>query len=1011
MIEIFVKRPATTIMFVLFFIVLGVVSFFNLNIESTPKVDFPFVTVQVIYRGATPLEVESQVVKKIEDAISEISEIKRIQSRADESVGFTFVEFILGVDVNIKAIEVKDKVEALLNTLPEGADKPIIQKFDPLEKPILDLILSSDKHTPKYLREFADKKIKNHLSAVEGVASIDIYGGEERQINVKLDPVLMKKYYISINDILGAMAKRNLNVPGGTFDKNENSISVRFVGEFANLEDIRNMILVSSDGTRFPLKEIAIVEDGAKDIETIARFNSKPAVGLGVMKVSDGNAVSIGRDLKKSLPDISSFLEDGMKLEIAKDDTKIILKETLDTEINIAIGIGLTVIILLIFTGNIRITIIASLVIPASIISTMFLVDKFGFSINFTTLLAIATCLGTLVANAIVIIESVLTHIEQGKDRKQAAIDGTKEVAVAVFAASGTNVVVFTPIAFMGGIVGQFMNQFGLTVVFATLFSIMASFSLTPMLCGLMLKEKKVKEGEKKAKENIFVTWSNRGINLLFREYERIFHLLMRFHPITIIICVILFISSFSLMKWIGGSFFPPSDRNLIVAKITLPQGSIIERTLEAAKEMEDLFKKREEVESVLTSIDGVEAYVYGNLVDFNNREKSDKDIIDELIPEVAKIPDIEIDLLRGTGMGGGSNGDVSISLYGIDYEKMIEESKQMKQMMIDSGYFRSVTSSYKNPKKELKFLPNDDKMTTYGVANSTIGSTIRTAVTGNDDNIYREEGEEYDINITIDDRYKGSKNDIMSIFTIARKGLLPISALGELKDGLAFPTIERRDRTRVIQLDGFLSKSSADQVQRILEKNYFSKIPFANKHGFRYVGMAEMQSESQTEIVKAFVLATILTYMILAAILNSFVHPFTIATAIFTSFSGVVAMLFFLEKSVNIGSMLAVVMLVGLAVNNAILMLDSTQQKLTEGLGIKEALLAGARNKFRAILMSSIAIVFGALPQLFDISGSKSSMGAVLIGGMLASIFFTFILTPVAFLYLEKLRRLFVRS
>ena len=450
MIELFVKRPAMTVMLVLVFVVLGIVSFFNLNVERYPKVSFPLVSIKAIYPGASPSEIESQIVKKIEDATAEISEIKKIQTTVFENFALIMIEFDITADVNIKAIEVKDKVEAIANELPSGAKKPEIAKFDPLVQPILDLVLTSSDSSEIDLYEYADKSLRNQLTTIEGVASVDLIGGRARQINIRLDRQLMKKYFISINEILESLTTKNLNIPGGAIEGDASTVNVRFVGEFETVQDISNLIVVSREGMNFKLSDIATVEDGARKIETISRYNSKNVVGLAIKKLSDGDAVTIAKKVKDTLGKIKKSLPSDMSLVIARDTTKSIISENNDTIVNIIIGLILTVIILFLFLGNIKTTIVASIVIPTSLISAFFLMDFSKFSINMLTLLAVATSLGTLIANALVVIENIMQHLDKDEDPVTAAVNGTKEVAVAVFASAGTNLVCIYSNCFYG---------------------------------------------------------------------------------------------------------------------------------------------------------------------------------------------------------------------------------------------------------------------------------------------------------------------------------------------------------------------------------------------------------------------------------------------------------------------------------------------------------------------------------------------------------------------------------
>ncbi|MCF7888362.1 MAG: efflux RND transporter permease subunit, partial [Candidatus Omnitrophica bacterium] len=636
-----------------------------------------------------------------------------------------------------------------------------------------------------------------------------------------------------------------------------------------------------------------------------------------------------------------------------------------------------------------------------------FLMDSFGLTINALTLLGIATVLGTLIANAIVIIENVLEHLEHKETALQAAIDGTKEVSGAVLAATGTNLVVFTPIAMMSGIVGQFMRAFGLTVIFATLFSLLSSFSLTPMLCGLLLKKKDIKKKEKRKTINPFAKLAegvNRAMECLKAEYKKIFDLIFRFPKLTVTFVVLAFLSLALIMPYIGGEFFPDSDEDMITIKITMPQGSTIERTEKTTKIIEERVEKIPELESILTSIgqDGVEnSAIVINLISSTKRKRSDTDIIQELIPFTAQIPDAEINIRRGEARGG-IEGDISINVYGPDYDKIIEISENMREIMQDSEFFRSVTSSYKTPKKEIRFFPDQEKLIEHGLTAAEIGNTIRASVYGDDSNIYKEGGQEYDINVELDDRYSQDFEDLKQIQIISSKGMFPITELGKIKEAKALPNIRHRDKERFIRLEGYLSKSNSGYVQSILNQE-FKKINFPDGYGYGYFGMAEHQRETGREVLKAFILAVILTYMLLAALLNSFTYPIPILLSVGTSFIGVFYALFFLGQDINIASMLGMVMLVGMVVNNSILLIDYTLLKMKEGVEVVEALWLGASRKFRAIIMTSLAIILGVAPQIKSVMPIKPSMSAVVIGGMLASILFTFIFTPVAFWYIER--------
>ncbi|MBU1086111.1 MAG: efflux RND transporter permease subunit [Candidatus Omnitrophica bacterium] len=1015
MIEFFVKRPVTTIMLIIVFVVLGIFSFSTLLVEKTPRIEFPIITVAVTYPGATSLEVETLVVNKIEDAVSEISQIDQIRSDSHDNFGFVYIEFLLSADVNVKSIEVKDKVEAILNDLPDDIESPIIEKFDPLIEPVIEIVLSGKDIDSRQLYEYADKTFKTKLASVEGVAKVDVYGGKQRQINVRLNPELMKQKYISIGEVITALKMKNRNIPGGELEKGFSALSVRFVGEFQDVEQIRNFELSSRDGNKFCLYEIAEIEDSFKKVESIARFNSREVVGLSLNKVSDGNAVDIANQIRKRMDEFKAELPEGMEIQIASDTTDFIKNETTDAQFNIILGILLTVFILYLFTGQASLTFIAAIVIPASIISTFWPVSASGFTINMMTLMAIATALGTLIANAIVIIENVLVHMQHHEDAQHAAVSATREVAGAILSSTGTNLVVFLPIAMMGGIVGKFFQSFGLTVVYATLFSLIASFTLTPMLCGLLLKKQKIGEKKKNKLEEIFllpVRLNNKIVDFCKQEYKRIFDFMFRRPLITILLVILSFYSLSFIMPYIDGEFIPADDEDKIKVMLVMPKGSTIERTLSVVEIIEQRIKQLPEQKSYLSQLgeNGVEnAVTMVTLVSSKKRARSDLEIIDELTLFMSMIPDAQINIMR-VGLGGGEEGDISINVFGKNYQQAIALSQSMQKIMENSGYFRSVSSSFKAPKKEIKFIPDQARLIAYGLTSSDIAQTLRTSIYGDTTNIYKEQGEEYEINIELNDQYASGFADLEQIMIMSSKGLVPITEMGMIQDAKALPTIKHRDRKRVIRLEGYLSKSNTGFVRPVLDKE-FKALAFAKGYGYKYVGDAENESEANQEIGKAFLLAMILTYILLAAILDSAIYPIAIMMTVFTSFVGVFYAMFFMGYTNNVLSLMGMVMLVGLVVNNAILLLDYTLLKMKAGVPVKEALWLGASEKFRAIIMTSLAIVLGVFPQLWAMMEAKQAMGAVMIGGMLASIVYTLIFIPLVFWYLERIKVYFQKK
>ena len=636
-------------MFVLLWVVLGFVAFPKMNIERTPALDFPMVTATFVYPGAAPAEIESQVIKKAEDAMSQVPELKKLTSQAFENGGYVMAEFNLGVDVNDKASEVKSKIDALASEFPTDLKQPVIEKLNPLQTSVVDIALSGP--SLRDLQEYADNTLSNKLTSINGVASVSIFGGEKRAIRVALNPQTMAAHGVTIMDVISAMGTNNLNVPGGKIEVGSDSANVRFIGEFDSVDAIKNLHITTAEGQKFKLSDIASVTDAARDLDTGARFNGNPVVIASVVKASDGNAVKISRDLKKNLPvfqaDLQAHVPDAT-MEIISDSSIVVSNETSSTIKGILLGVVFTIIVLLAFTKNWRSTIIAGVVIPASLVAGLFFVNASGFTINAMTLLAYSSALGTLVSNAIILIEAALQEMNTGKSAENAAIDGTKRVAVSVFAGVGTNVVVFLPLAFMGGIVGKFMMQFGMTVVYLTVLSLIFSFTLTPMMIAKILRIVKPTQKVVKQKKR---SWLEKWFAFQYKHSGRV-----------ILIAFGVLVASAILTKFTGNEFSPATDANEINITARAPMGATYEKSQSIAEKIEKVLSGVPEIKSTSVKIGdrGLQNIaVKIKLVDRAHRRKSDKKIAREVLPELSKIPDAEIQIRAGEGVSSVISADM----------------------------------------------------------------------------------------------------------------------------------------------------------------------------------------------------------------------------------------------------------------------------------------------------------------------------------------------------------------
>lgn len=1011
MLKFFVRRPVTTIMFVLFWVVLGFVSFPKMNIERTPSVDFPMVTATFIYPGAASSEIESQVIKRAEDAMSEVSELKKLTSQAFENGGFVMAEFNLGVDVNDKATEVKTKLDSLISEFPEAMEQPIVEKLNPLEESVVDIAVSGS--NLRDLQEYVDDTLSNQITGISGVASVTVFGGETRAIRIEMNPELLAARGATVMDVVSALGARNLNVPGGKIEFGTDSSNVRFIGEFSSVDEIANLQLTTVEGQKFKLKDIATITDSARDIENGARYNGRDVIIASVVKASDGNAINVSKDLREKMPELQASLQERFPdatMEIISDSSIAVADDTYSTIWGIVLGVLFTVLVLLVFTRNWRSTIIAGIVIPASLIAGFFFMDASNFTINAMTLLAYSSALGTLVSNAIILIESALQEMRAGKDPENAAIDGTKKVAVSVLAGVGTNVVVFLPLAFMSGIAGQFMNQFGLTVVYLTLLSLLFSFTLTPMMIAKFLRlthgktSKKMqnvktvsatvvaeKSENKKAKDK---SWLRRWFDYQYVHPGRV-----------VIMAIVALIASAMLMKFVGNEFAPSTDANEINITARAPMGATYEKSAEIAKQIEEKLKDFDDVTAVSVKIGdrGLQNMAIKlTLKDVSERSVSDKELARQILPVLSEIPDVELQVRAGQAISSGAvSADIVLNVFGADDEKRTAYANQILDMINDIPEVQSAVLAQQKPGYETQFVPDQEKMNFWGINNSYAGMTLRTALYGNDDYKYKENGEEYPIILEFAEPFK-TKGMFENLFVNSQKGMVPLSELGSIQVVPATPDISRIDKNRITEIDINIGKSTMGPVQKKIEAA-LAKIDWESGYGTEFGGMSEIQEETTTEIGNAFLLAVILTYMLLAAILNSLAHPFTIATSIISSFTGVFILLFLSGASMNVGAMLAFVMLVGLVVNNNILVLEPTIVRVSQGERPYEALWTELKSKQSMVLMTSIAVMAGMVPQLWSTDGMKVAMAAVMIGGMFASLVFTFVLTPALFFLIER--------
>ena len=1005
----FVRRPVLTTMIVVLFLVMGIYSFQRLVIELMPNIEFPVVVVTTVYPGASPAEVESQVTRRIEDGAATIANVKNLTSYSRENVSLVVVEFELEVSVDLAAIDVKDKVDAILYELPDGVEKPVVQKFDISSFPIMELAVSAPRPLSEIYR-VADRVVRERLSRIDGVAEVSLTGKRDREILIEIDPGRLRAYGLTLLEVVGLVAMENLNIPAGHITRGAAETTLRLVGEFEDPGAIAAIRLPLRGGGTIPLSEVAEVRDTVEELRESSTFNGRPVIGLSISKRADGNTVEVARGVQAALADLGRVLDEDIEVAVTSNSATFVEDAVRDVLSNILIGILLTSLLLLLFLHDWRQTVVAVISMPVSVIATFLLIEQAGFTLNIMTLMALGISIGTLVTNSIVVIENITRHVREGMDPFEASERGTAEVAVAVLASTLTNVVVFTPIAFMSGIIGRFFLQFGVTVVFATFFSLVISFTMVPMLSARLLRAPgRSRRDSEHWWPRLTAAW-DRFYENLAGGYRGLLGAVLERRLVPFVAAIALLLLSVYLFGFIGGEFMPEIDQDMAAITLRLPAGTSHERTREVAARIERRMRRRPEVEGVIAKIGGgqrgvEEAEIILRLTAAGERGMRLSRFLNEIRRDLADIPDAEIQVSSGGGAGPGG-ADLLIEVLSNDQAKLSAAAGEVLRIVRDTPGLVEAQSSERAGKPEIAVLPRRVQLAERGLSPAGVGGILRAAYEGGKAGVYRELGEEYDIVVRLGELSR-SDPALLGDLPLAMPGgqVVPLSDVGVIERRSGESEIMRRDKQRAVEVTANISVGSLSEARSLIDAE-IERLEIPSGVTVRYGGLAEIQDESFASIGTAMILAVVLVYIVLAAILESFVHPVTVMLTLPLALIGASFGLFFSGERVNILSLMAMVMLVGIVVNNAILLLDYTRQLRARGLPIGQALLEACPIRLRPIIMSNLAIAVGMVPQALGGAGSeyRVPMAVVQIGGVLMSALFTLFVIPAGYTLLDRL-------
>jgi HAE1 family hydrophobic/amphiphilic exporter-1 len=1006
--EICIRRPVFATMLILSLVVMGLASYRELGLDLFPKVDLPTITVSTRLDGASPEEIEGQITKPIEEAVNTISGIDELRSTTIEGQSQVFATFLLEKDIDVASEEVRAKVSALLSTLPSGTDSPIIEKFDPDSSPIMSIVVSG-KRSAREVTELADKRIKRQLEVVKNVGAITLVGDRKREIQIVVDPNRLTAYGMSISQITDAIKKQNVEVPGGriTWEKGEEGL--RTMGRIERVSDFEELIIADRKGAPVRLKDVAAVLDTQEEPRTLSRLDGNNAVSILVRKQSGTNTVEVIDNIKEKLEEIKAVLPQDIEMQVVIDQSRFIKKAVGQVEEHLVIGSILASLIILIFIKNWRTALIAAVAIPASIIGTFTLMRFMGFTLNNMTLLALSVCTGIVIDDAIIVLENIFRHMEEeGRGPIEAAIHGTKEIALAVMATTLSLVVIFLPVAFMQGLVGMFWKSFGLTAAFAIMISLLVSFTLTPMLSSKFLRPREAKAASRES----------RVYKKVEGAYLSILEWCLKHRAIVIIAAVAVFFSIVPLMKLVKGEFIKDDDMSEFEVVVETPPGSSLERSSEILKTVEDRIRSIPEVRHTFTTI-GVRGQYLSNVTDssiyislqqLNERERGQNEIMQEVRGLLGTMPGLrvsvqQINLVSG---GGFKATPFNLVLRGPDLKKLDEYSGDLiNRLKAVPGFVDTDTGqALKHP--ELQVHIDRQKASDLGVRVESIASSLRTMVGGQKVSLYREGDEQYNVRLRLRDEYR---KDSASISTLTVPGALGsvvrLDNVASLMGGTSPGQIDRYAQERQITIISNLHNLPLGEAM-MNANQAVANMKLPAEYSTAYLGRGKLMAEAFRNFLIAFVLSLIFIYMVLAAQFESFVHPITVMVSIFLAIPFGILSIILAGNTLNIYSVMGMFILIGVVKKNGILQVDYTNTLRKKGMERFDAQMLANKVRLRPILMTTFAIIAGMLPVTLgkgDGSSSRASMAIVIVGGQAMCLLVTLVVIPVVYSVFDDIK------
>lgn len=1033
-----INNPVFATMLMLALMVIGLLATSRMKVEEFPDIEFPFVVVSTVYSGASPEVIETDITKKIEDQVNTIAGVKEVTSISQQGLSQVIVQFDLNISSDVAAQNVRDKLALVTPTLRDEVQDPIVAQYNPADAPVMSVTFKSNQMSLRDLSTHLDNTVKKQLQTVTGVGRVDMLGNRQRQIRVVLNPAQMNAYHVSVNQISNALRAENVELPVGTINHQNQEMVIQVNGLVATPNEFNQIIVAQNrgaNGLSVPvyLSQVAQVVDDQAEPESASLQNGEPAVAMDIIKTSDANVIDVVDNTQKRLQEIQATLPAGVTMTVVTDSSKSIRGSLNNVVRTLIEGAILAVFIVWLFLGSWRSTIITGLTLPISLLGTLAAIWVFGFSINMMTLLALALCIGLLIDDAIVVRENIVRHVAMGKHHRQAALEGTKEIGLAVLATTLVIVAVFLPVAFMGGIIGRFFYQFGVTVSTAVLLSLFVSFTLDPMLSSIWSDPEAAHQHDRLNERVAFrrrpIAWVLDGFQRLLNRITQLYgHILawsLRHRLITLLIAMGSLVAAFFAVGLVGKEFVPQADLNEIKVKFETPVNANLDYTQQKAAQVNAVLQSFPEVTHTYATINAL-AYSGKNRVQINvslvpkdQRSRGLTALNRAMREQLQGIGGIQVTSVASASAAvSGGLKPIMVSIKGNDLAELQRLSNEFMQKLTKVDGLVDLESTLKQPKSMVAVHINREAANDAGLSIGQIGQALRPLLAGDNVTTFKDaNGNNIDVNVRLNDSDRQTVSQLQAMYLSSNKVgqdgqplLIPLSQVANFSETLGAPQINRRSLFREVVVQANTDGRPAGDIGVDIAKIQ-TEMTLPAGYSFEVQGANKDMAESIGYATTALALAIVFIYMLLGSQFNSFLYPVAIMASLPLSLIGVFFALFFFGSSLNIFSIIGIIMLMGLVCKNAILLIDFIKEALAQGHSRTESIMQAGQTRLRPILMTTAAMVMGMVPLALGIgegAEQQAPMAHAIIGGVITSTLLTLIVVPVIYTYLDDAKQLF---